>query len=737
MFALRKCFLALLMGLFLTGSAYAQPEVSTFKELFQVDIKRADGKVEVDGILDESVWDEADIATNFWQKSPFVKEMADPRTEVKLTYDDNYLYIAAKCYQEEKPLITSLKRDEFWDNDGLAVVLDPINAKTNVYIFASSAVGVQMDAIRGQISDMNTDWSNKWYSETAQGDGFYTIEFAIPFRILRYNEGNTEWGINFIRAAKSNNQFHNWTAVPAQFWPVEPPYAGTLKWDQAPKKAAGSYNIIPYLTTGVTDQVDEGTSADFNVGVDAKLAVASSLTLDLTVNPDFSQIEVDELVTNLTRFDIFLPEKRTFFLENNDVFNDFGSDIARPFFSRTIGLTENGAAVPLYFGARLTGDLRPDVRIGLMNIQQAGNDESFGQNFTAVTTQKKFGRSFIQGMFLNRQSFDGSEAVSEDYGRNATLEAAYIREDGQFAGWVGGHTSFKPDVEGDNFFFNTGFVIANENIQFVHDFVSMGENYFADMGFVNRIENYDAALDTTWRLGFNQSEAGFEVTLRPEAGNIGSYGFEVNNSIVFNPDWSFNERESSVRVGFDLKSGESFASRLRNQQINLMWPFSFTDGEPLPVGNYNFSAIGARYSSDERKAFSYSIGGRVGNFYNGTIRRFNSSANYRIQPWGNFSVEYQWNRLNFPEPYGSGTISAIQGKSEIGFTRDLIWTTLFQFVDQSDFMGINSRLQWRFQPMSDLFIVYVDNYDLLEGLEAGRNITNNNRSLVLKLSYWY
>ncbi len=737
MYALRKCFIVFIMGIFLINFMYAQPEVSTFKELFQVDIKRAEGEIEIDGVIDEAVWEDADIATDFWQKSPFVKEMADPRTEVRLTYDDNFLYVAAMCYQEEKPIITSLKRDEFWDNDGLAIVLDPINAKTNVYVFASSAVGVQMDAIRGQLSDLNSDWSNKWYAETTQGDGYFSIEFAIPFRILRYNEGNPEWGINFVRAARAYNQFHNWTAVPAQFWPVEPAYAGTLKWDHAPKKASGSYNVIPYMTTGITDQVDEGTSGDFNVGVDAKIAVASSLTLDLTINPDFSQIEVDELVTNLTRFNLFLPEKRTFFLENSDVFNDFGSDIARPFFSRTIGLTENGAAVPLYFGARLTGDLRPDVRVGLMNIQQAGNDDSYGQNFTAISTQKKFGRSFIQGMFLNRQSFDGSELVSGDYGRNATIEAAYIREDGQFAGWVGGHTSYKPDVEGDNYFLNTGFAIANENVEFVHDFISMGENYYADMGFVNRIENYDAVLDSIWRLGFNQSEAGIDVTFRPETGNIGRYGFEINNSLVYNPDWSFNERETAVRFGFGLKSGESLGARISNQRINLRWPFSFTDEEPLPKATYTFTAIGARYSSDERKALSYSLGGRIGNFYNGTIKRISSSANFRVQPWGNFGIEYQWNQLDFPDPYGSATISAIQAKSEVGFHRDLIWTTLFQFVDQSDFMGVNSRLQWRFQPMSDLFIVYVDNYDLLDGLEPGRNITNNNRSLVLKLSYWY
>ena len=253
-----------------SSSLFAQPPVDEFKEKFQINIERTEEEVIIDGKLDEKFWDEADIATDFWQKSPFVTQSADPVTEVRMTYDDKNLYVGAKCYQKEKPVIKSLKRDNFWDSDGFAVLLDPMNAKTNCYFFASSAGGVQMDAIRGQISDLNSDWSNKWYAEVDVQEDHYTVEIAIPFSILRYAEKNKEWGINFVRNATAVNEFHNWTAVPAQFWPVEPAYAGTLLWDEAPDNQSGAVNLIPYLTTGINDDKDDGTSADLDVGLDAK-----------------------------------------------------------------------------------------------------------------------------------------------------------------------------------------------------------------------------------------------------------------------------------------------------------------------------------------------------------------------------------------------------------------------------------------------------------------------------------
>ncbi len=171
--------------------------------------------------------------------------------------------------------------------------------------------------------------------------------------------------------------------------------------------------------------------------------------------------------------------------------------------------------------------------------------------------------------------------------------------------------------------------------------------------------------------------------------------------------------------------------------IALLYPFSFTSGTPLPSDRYKTWTGNISYESDGRKALSVDASAKVGGFYNGQLTSFNLGANYRIQPWGNFSVGYQWNDLNFPDLYGQSKITAIVSKVEIGFSKNLLWTTLFQYVDQSDYMGINSRLQWRFSPMSDVFLVYVDNYDITTLSPNTRSLFSNNRAVILKVNYWY
>ncbi len=731
-------FLFLSLLLFTALIANAQPEQSEFYDYFQVNIKKTQGTVKVDGKLDEALWQQAEIATNFWQKLPYYAEGADPKTEVKLTYDENNIYIAAKCYQSEPIIVQSLKRDDYWDNDGFGIVIDPLNTKANAYLFGCSAAGVQWDALRSETSGINDDWSNKWFAEVNVEKDFWTAEIAIPLRILKYREDFSQWGINFIRNAVFSNEFHNWTAVPEQYWPPNPAYAGSLVWDEAPKKKKGNFNLIPYVTAGLDKTADEDLGTSFDAGLDARVAVSSTLNLDLTVNPDFSQIEVDELVTNLTRFSIFLPEKRTFFLENSDIFGDYGLDGTRPFFSRTIGLDANRATVPILYGVRLSGNLTKDLRIGAMNIHSSDNDESPGQNHSAFSLQKKFGRSFIQGMFLNRQAFDKTDAIKNDYGRNLSLESAYISDDGDLSLWFGTHLSFKEDYKDKTGFYNAGLFFQNTRWEILHNINLMRENYFADMGFINRIENYDAEMDTVIRMGYFQDEANFNYKIRPRKGKVQQHTIELGNTIAFNPDGSFNDNYFSLGYNVSLKTGQEAGIEFNNSSIDLLFPFSFTnEGEVLPKDFYNFSSIEVGFDSDGRKAFSYGIEAQTGSFYNGWLNRFEVNANYRIQPWGNFSLGYQINDLKFPDPYGKERIGALLSKVEIGFSRNLLWTTLFQFVDQQEFMGINSRLQWRFLPMSDLYLVFIDNYDVLDKMDGGRDVQTNNRALILKVNYWY
>ena len=718
-------------------AAEAQPEVSEFKSIFRLEISQATSEIKIDGKLDDPTWQQANIGSDFWLKVPYFEEGADPRTEVMLSYNDKFLYVAAKCYQKEDILVQSLERDQYWDNDGIAIMLDPLNSGVNGFLFGVTGVGAQWDALRS-LDDINSDWSNKWYSATFDGDGYWSMEMAIPLRILRFSPDQKEWGMNFVRNHMNENEYHNWTAVPESFWPPDPAFAGALVFDEAPKVQKGNYNLIPYVTSTTSQLNGEGSDQDFNIGLDARASITSTLNLDLTFNPDFSQVGADELVTNLTRFNIFLPERRTFFLENSDLFADFGYGGVRPFFSRTIGLDKNRQAVPIIYGARLTGNLTPSSRIGVMNIHSGSSDNSPGQNQTAITGQKLFGRSFVKGMFLNRQSFDGGDQIKGDYGRNTSIEAAYQSNNGQVAAWGAAHHSFKEDITDDTGFYTGGVSFRNPNWDILLATAVIEENYFTDMGFVQRIENYDAARDTSIRLGFNENVFNVRYTIRPQSGAIMRHNISSDNTVFFNLDGSLNERINSLQYGIDFRSTATFRVGLESNETHLLYPFRFvSEGDALPAGEYSFTSMNISFDSDERKPLSFGVDGRTGSFFNGNLTRLAGDVNYRFGNWANVSMGYQWNDLSFPDDFGSRAITAWLSRVEIGFNKNLFWSTIFQYVDQSEYMGVNSRLQWRFAPMSDLYLVYLDNYDVLLKSGGGRSIDPNNRALVLRLNYWY
>jgi hypothetical protein len=723
--------------LFVVQLLAAQPAVEDFKKIFRLEITETDTPVVIDGKLDDKAWTTANVGTDFWQKVPFFAAGADPRTEVMLSYDKDNLYVATKCFQKEDIIIQSLKRDEYWDNDGIAIVLDPLNTRTNGFLFGVSASGQQWDALRSP-DDINTDWSNKWYSEVRVEEEFWSMEMAIPFRILRFSPDEKEWGMNFVRNHINENEFHNWTAVPESFWPPDVAFAGALVFDNPPTPKKGNFNLIPFVTGSVNKVAGEEVTLKGSAGLDARLSVSPTLNLDLTFNPDFSQIEVDELVTNLTRFNIFLPEKRTFFLENGDLFSDYGYPAVRPFFSRKIGLDSEQQAVPILFGARLTGNITKSSRLGIMNIHSLKSDNSLAQNQSAVSFQKNFGRSYVRGLFLNRQAFDEFETVDKDYGRNTSIDAAYISDDGKITSWVAINHSFKRAIKGKTGFYTYGIQYQDPLWEIMLASATVQENYFADMGFVQRIENYDAIRDTVLRVGFNDNIAKIAYTIRPKKGKITRHNINLNNVYYTNSDWSFNELLNELNYLIAFRNTAEFELGATRNEIELLFPFSFvSEGEPLPTGRYAFENVSTSFSSDERKMISFGFGGQTGSFYNGKLHRANADVNFRVQPWGNLGFGYQWNNLDFPDPYGNEIITAFLGKLEIGFHKNLLWTTLFQYVDQNEFMGINSRLQWRFAPMSDVFLVFIDNYDVFNGIANRRDVRTNNRALILKVNYWY
>ncbi len=739
----KHLLIGLLYILFGTGSAMAQLTRTEQQSKYQIPISRATTSIKVDGKPDELAWQEASSTDTFWMKWPRDGGPAPAQTYVKCLFDDKYIYISATCQQENgKYIIQSLKRDAgYWDSDGFAIILDPLNNANNGYFFGINASGAQTDAIISAGSDdMDVNWDNAWLSETHKEANQWTFEIAIPLQILRFEEGKTNWGINFIRNDLTNNMYSVWAAIPFEFDGIDLGWAGTLKWNEPPHRAKKNYNFIPYATTAMSKNYEDRTDpvTKLNAGLDAKIGIGSGLNLDVTFNPDFSQTEIDEQVVNLTRFDVQLPEKRTFFLENSDLFANIGIPPIRPFFSRTIGLKDDGSALPIWGGLRLTGNVGPNTRIGVLNMQtREGNDGTPARNYSALAFNRKlFGRTTFTGYYFDRETFQGDKIQKNAFSRNAGGEILYISNDAVWSAWATHHRSFQPSVVGKNWWGNSGFAFKKRRFDFLLDFTHMEENYYADMGFERRIANYNPVLDTSIRIGysfiFNNANLRFFPKNKDGRLNFTEIGTEIFT--VFNPNASLNEFSANAESTWNFKNTSEVSASITANALNLPVPFQISDEDlslcpPLPIGYYEYYVGNVEWNSDYRKRLTLSASAGGGGYFNGDQIYFSAELGYRIQPVANIRVRAEYNQLNFPAPFCDTKFVNITPRIEVFFLKNLWWTTFLQYNTQSDNFNVNSRLQWRFRPMSDVFLVYTDNY-------AVKFWGPKNKAFVVKVNYW-
>ncbi len=735
----------LLLGLQLISLGLIAQEVNN-QETHQYKIIKVDQTINIDGKLDEPIWNELESMGDMTYSFPVDDEMVEEayQTVVKLCYDDKNIYVSAICKGPGPYVIPSLKRDnnQFWDGDVFSISFDPVNERNLGIGFGTNPSGVQFDVLfsantgtrtGGGGGGFNVAWDTKWESNSTYYNDHWVAEMAIPFKALKYSDRKI-WGVNIIRGVPETNSWHTWAPVPRQLTGVDLGFTGALHWDEAPPKATGNISLIPYALGSSFKDFEDNTPTEYkyNLGADAKIAINSNLNLDLTFNPDFSQVDVDVQQTNLTTTNIRFPERRLFFLENADIFSEFGVPPMRPFFSRKIGLDEDGSVIPILYGARLTGNLTKDLRIGIMNLQTRANDVFNSQNYSNISfNQRIFGRTIVRGFFQNRQAYVNNEFSGVDYNRSLGLELEYRSLNGAFRSVLGSGLNLTEGVENKNHTYHGIISYNNPNLSFYTNLMEIGDNYIPDMGFMTWLFHYDAVTEETHRLGYIHDFTRFSYTFYPEnSEKIVSHGIGFRN--VFDITTESNELfiyrfTPLYNIGFANTS--QFEITFNEQYTKLLYPFAFTSEEPLPAGKYRYRFVGASYDSDFRKTLSYSLGFEYGTFFNGDRIQFSGELRYRRQPWGNFSLAFEQNELNFPDPHGSTSLTLLGPKIEFNFSRDFFWTTFIQYNTQADNFNINSRLQWQFKPLSNIFLVYSDNYFI-------ENWGPKNRALVLKMNYW-
>ena len=704
--------------------------------------------------MDELAWKEADIANNFVENFPTDSLPAVGATEVRMTYDDKNLYIIAVLHNvgPRKYVVESLQRDTRGvAYDGFYVILDTYKDRTNAFMFSVSPYGVQSEGLivnggndsgsgRTGLRSYSLTWDNKWISEAKIYDDCWIAEMAIPFKTLRFKEGEDAWNINFLRYDTEYGERSTWSPIPKNFRSFTLAFSKELKWDNPLGSPGKNISLIPYSAFRAAKNYEDNLpgSTNFTIGGDAKVAVSSALNLDLTINPDFSQVESDQQVTDLDRFELFYPEQRQFFLENSDLFSAFGSSDARPFFSRRIGIakdTSTGTNImnPLYFGARMSGNITNRLRVGVMTIQAAEEKEISlpSTNYSVASLQQMIGqRSNISMLFVNQQAFQnlpGEELTlsPDEFNRTLAMDLNLTTPDNKWNGKGYYHRSFEQERQDSAYSLGISVNFKPKKWSVSSEFKSIGTNFNPKVGFVRR-------------TNFNQIKSTIYHYFYPANGKVISHAPGFDFDVLKTGEYGVTDWDANLLYSISFRNTARASLRLRRQYTYLTKSYdpSGTDGPELEEGtDYAYNFIIASYRSDGRKAFSYELETNSGQYYNGTRLNIGGELTYRVIPRGYISLNFDVNRIRLPEPYFDSNLFLFGPKFDITFTRSIFWTTYFQYNNQINNLNINSRFQWRYKPASDIYLVYTDNYFAGDGgfIQFNRPKT---RAIVLKINYW-
>lgn len=705
----------------------------------KVNVSYTNEEIKLDAVLNETSWYKKKPATDFWQYFPKDTLQAINQSEITMLFDDNNLYVGIKVYSSgNNYIIPSLKRDfRAGGSDNITLLFDTYNDGSNAFLFGINPDGVMREALVSgggkELRGFTTSWDTKWESVTKQYDDYYISEWAIPLSAFKYKEGETHWRFNSYMFDTQSNEKTTWIQIPQNQFIFNLAFMGDMIFEKPLGKSKTPISIIPYVNTIAVNNYEENKEFfKLKAGGDAKISISNSLNLDITVNPDFSQVEADQVVTNLTRFEINLPEKRQFFIENSDLFADFGNSLdANPFFSRRIGIakdtTDTYIENDIIGGVRLSGKINTNFRVGLLNIQTKNDSENEigGNNNTVLALQQKvFSRSNVSFLFINRQDTSDKDFIitEEKYNRVVGIDYNLANKDNSWNGKFYAHKSFTPNLDSKNYSTGTRLDYSSKKWRFRASGLYIGGNFKSDLGFIRRTD-------------IIKIDPKVEYLLFPRRGKINRHNFSVVPIIVWKPEINFQLADYNIISSWnaELNNTSRLSVSIFNRYVYLFNEFnpSFSDGLSLEMDtDYNFSSMEFNLQTDKRKPFSFKTKPSLGQFFNGFKYTFDAEISYRVQPKFLFSLRARYDKIELPKPYSNNNIWLVSPRVNITFTKSLYWSTLIQYSSLLENLGINSRLQWRFAPLSDLFLVYNDNYF------TDSEFAPRFRSINLKITYW-
>ena len=720
---LLACALLLLVS---SSPVFAQAIISSPDGRKQVGAVQTTTPMVVDGTLDEAVWTLAAPATGFIQADPLEGQPASEDTDVRLAYDADYLYIGVLC-RDSAPtgIVVNEIRKDFTgrDQDTFEVMLDTFGDHRNGFVFATNARGAKADTqVSNEGRDVNPNWDAVWWVAARTNADGWTAEFRIPFKTLRFEAGDGHtWGVNFARRVRRKNEVSYWSPVSRAYSIYRASAAGTLTG--LPSLRSGrNIRIKPFLVGGAVRAVGEPEfGGDFSGGVDFKAGITPSLTLDATLNPDFAQAEADEQQVNLTQFSLFFPEKREFFLENAGIFyfgdiprNQRQTSRFRPpeedlllFFSRRIGLNNNGEQQPLYGGVRLTGRAGA-FGIGLMTMQSQEDSGRPGNNYTVARLRRDiFKNSDIGAIVLSRQP----SGDSRDFNRVGGLDANFRFFKGlSINGFVS--RSDTPGVTGNQNAAKVSIGWEDSQRRLQTSIMTIGEGFKDDLGFVRRSgvtrQFYDGALfwqpESLRQRGIRQ--------LQPHA----------RTWIYHNPDGELVSQTVHIANQTTWNNGSYFEYAFEPRTEALNRPFAIAPGVSIPVGRYDWIQHLLLYEGDHSRAFSGSIRATLGEFWSGSQKTYQLSLLYRPTHKVVFDLGVQVSDIDLELPDASFTTTLINFRSGYSFSSSMFLDTLVQYRNDVKQFSANLRFNLIHRPLSDFFIVYNESQFTDTTQTAGRGV---------------
>jgi hypothetical protein len=716
-------------------------------------------EISIDGRFDDYVWQDAVFQGDFLQREPNEGEPATEKTEIGVLFDKDNIYFGVKCYDSEpdKIIAREMRRDEdMRDDDTINIILDTYHDHRSGFYFVTNANGSKRDAVlANEGRNYNSAWDGIWTSRARINDEGWFAEIAIPWKTLRFaDQDSVVWGINISRTIRRKNENVFWQLVPRDLG-----FFGLFRISEAGNlcglndlRTGGNLELKPYFLGGLErDQVTEfRTDRLGDIGLDTKIGLTANLAMDITVNTDFAQVEADQEQVNLTRFSLYYPEKREFFLEGAEIFSfgrsggrwmhRGGGDAINLFYSRRIGLFE-GEEARILGGVKMVGKLG-QYHVGVLNmltdelfIEESEEDDEESDttytvprtNFTVVRVRRDIlKRGSIGMMFLNKEALD-----TTSYNRSMGLDGYFpITDNFTVSGTLSG--TFEPSEDHENKFLyadrnlagNLGLEYQSDLWDFSLSYMDVGADFNPELGFIRRV-------------GFRLTDASMEYSPRPKGkSNIRQYNYQLEGK--YRTDHSNRVLESEMNASFTLRFQNSarFTVGMQRESEFIDEDWEVRDGFVVPVGMYSGFDYYIRTSSDQSRDISGRININYGNYYTGRNLRFEIDGNFTRIRRLRLEINYNHNWVDLPE--GSFRTNTLGLRTFYYFSTELYFKAYVQWNDDKLFFDgkekiiSNFLLRWIYRPGSDLYIVYNDGRLIGPG---GEEITN--RTLMVKTTFFW